>query len=396
MLSALHAPTRGLFCPDCCCRLRARRGPSDVCDLPVDPVRRVPARSSALDETGSAARERRAGVACRARCVLPGLVAPDRRRHPVGLSRPGRGRARVRAVPGAARHPLGDEPQPRSRGLHEKRSGRGRGAPAHSAGRVRRAPRAGPRSSSGGRSRYSRSCSSRCSSRSSPISSRSRRHGARRLPPVCVRLAGGLAVLSRVLWPWLPPVALVAGAVLRYYYPVTSTTPSTIPAPRGWCGSRWSARGCARRRLRASKPASVEDTAGGRRALPAPRRRGRLKGGARSRRHPLAPLAGLVEYVRRTWEGSGCTGSGDELSDRRSCARLRRGRAARPCRRHDGEPAARAARDAREFLRTGDLGDRRDTAPSTWSSIGRGRMGDAISTSRSSTGTFASSSTGCG
>ena len=37
--------------------------------------------------------------------------------------------------------------------------------------------------------------------------------------PYAFAFAGGLGVLSRALWPWLPPVALVAGAVLQWLYP---------------------------------------------------------------------------------------------------------------------------------------------------------------------------------
>ena len=37
--------------------------------------------------------------------------------------------------------------------------------------------------------------------------------------PFAFAFAGGLGVLSRLLWPWLPPLALVAGAVLQWLYP---------------------------------------------------------------------------------------------------------------------------------------------------------------------------------
>ena len=37
--------------------------------------------------------------------------------------------------------------------------------------------------------------------------------------PFAFAFAGGLAVLARVVWPWLPPIALVAGAALQYLYP---------------------------------------------------------------------------------------------------------------------------------------------------------------------------------
>jgi hypothetical protein len=37
--------------------------------------------------------------------------------------------------------------------------------------------------------------------------------------PFAFAFAGGLGVLSRFLWPWLPPIALVAGAGLQWAYP---------------------------------------------------------------------------------------------------------------------------------------------------------------------------------
>ncbi len=37
--------------------------------------------------------------------------------------------------------------------------------------------------------------------------------------PYAFAFAGGLGVLSRALWPWLPPLALLAGAGLQYLYP---------------------------------------------------------------------------------------------------------------------------------------------------------------------------------
>ena len=37
--------------------------------------------------------------------------------------------------------------------------------------------------------------------------------------PFAFAFAGGLGVLSRLLWPWLPPLALIAGAVLQWRYP---------------------------------------------------------------------------------------------------------------------------------------------------------------------------------
>jgi hypothetical protein len=37
--------------------------------------------------------------------------------------------------------------------------------------------------------------------------------------PFAFAFAGGLGVLSRLVWPWLPPLALIAGALLQWLYP---------------------------------------------------------------------------------------------------------------------------------------------------------------------------------
>jgi hypothetical protein len=37
--------------------------------------------------------------------------------------------------------------------------------------------------------------------------------------PFAFAFAGGFGVLARAVWPWLPPIALVAGAVLQFAYP---------------------------------------------------------------------------------------------------------------------------------------------------------------------------------
>ena len=165
--------------------------------------------------------------------------------------------------------------------------------------------------------------------------------------PFAFAFAGGLAVLSRVLWPWLPPVALVAGAVLQYFYPGDFDYAFDDPGP-AWVV--WFAVvGCAAALVvgfvRRSRPPVEDDGRARRRALPAPRRRGRPRQVEPDRdATPLAPLAGArrIRAGERAGRIGRVLGSGDELSDRRSCARLHRGRAARPCRRHDGEPAVRA------------------------------------------------------
>ena len=181
-----------------------------------------------------------------------------------------------------------------------------------------RSPRAaaGPRSSSGGRSRYSRSCSSRCSSRSSRISSRSRRHGAR-------RASSRLRSPSPVVSPSFPACCGPGCRRLRSSLaqscststPVTSTTPSTIPAPRGWCGSRWSAA-----RLRSSSASFVEVGLRSRtrrdsllRSSCSPSSRSAWPSGARSRHRPCPSS--------RRGSSKPC---GRRCRSEQSCTRIRR------------------------------------------------------------------------
>jgi hypothetical protein len=51
--------------------------------------------------------------------------------------------------------------------------------------------------------------------------------------PFAFAFAGGLGVLSRALWPWLPPLALVAGAGLQWLYPGDFDYAFDDPGP-GW------------------------------------------------------------------------------------------------------------------------------------------------------------------
>ena len=171
--------------------------------------------------------------------------------------------------------------------------------------------------------------------------------------PFAFAFAGGLGVLSRVLWPWLPPIALVAGRVLQYLYPGDFDYAFDDPGP-AWVV--WVAVvGCAAALVvgfvRRSRP-PVEDAAGLAAALflaPVV-----AVGLAKWNPVPTPPLGllspGLVEAVRDERAGARdrLLRPGDELPDRRLRARVHRGRAARPRRRHDGEPAVRAgARRAR-------------------------------------------------
>jgi hypothetical protein len=50
--------------------------------------------------------------------------------------------------------------------------------------------------------------------------------------PFAFAFAGGLGVLSRFLWPWLPPIALLAGAGLQWAYPGDFDYAFDDPGPR--------------------------------------------------------------------------------------------------------------------------------------------------------------------
>ena len=90
--------------------------------------------SGRSDRLARARRARRPGRALHA-------VAPaDRERHALGVTRRGRGPARLHAVQRTARRPLADVLQSRARGLHPRRRGRDRGAAPRPGGRLRGAP----------------------------------------------------------------------------------------------------------------------------------------------------------------------------------------------------------------------------------------------------------------
>ena len=155
------------------------RRPSDLCDLPLDPVRRLPRDARSVGEEGPAQRDARARRARRPCRALLALAAPNRERHALGVARRRRASARIRAVPGPARRPLRHVVQPRARGVHPSRCGRDRGAAPHSAGRA-----CGAASVGGVRRRRVARCLRRDAAAvplpsRSPTSSRSRRRGER-------------------------------------------------------------------------------------------------------------------------------------------------------------------------------------------------------------------------
>ena len=179
-LESVRSPTRGGVLSTAAAGLVARRRPSDLRDLPLDPVRRLPRGAAAVDARRPAHRRLGARGARRSRRTVHALAAADRERHPLGLARCPGASAGLRAVRQPARRPLRHVVQPRRRGVHAFGRGGDRGAAA-GPGRVSRGPPAvggvrrrrlarGVR----GHARF-RSCS-----RPSRISSRSRRHAARR------------------------------------------------------------------------------------------------------------------------------------------------------------------------------------------------------------------------
>ncbi len=134
--------------------------------------------------------------------------------------------------------------------------------------------------------------------------------------PFAFAFAGGLAVLSRVLWPWLPPIALVAGAVLQYLVPGRLRLRLRRSRPRmGRVVRGRRLRGCARRRLRASKSASRRGHGGARGgALPAPGRRGRP-----GQVEPDSDASACAPLTRDRRQACGTT-----CRSERSCTRIRR------------------------------------------------------------------------
>ncbi|MDQ3085752.1 MAG: hypothetical protein M3Q67_03000, partial [Actinomycetota bacterium] len=178
--------------------------------------------------------------------------------------------------------------------------------------------------------------------------------------PFAFAFAGGLGVLSRVLWPWLPPIALVAGAALQFLYPGDFDYAFDDPGP-AWVV--WFAVvGCAAALVfgfvRRSRP-PVEETAGLAAAfflIPVV-----AVGLAKWSPPPTPPLGllspGLVEAVRQNVPDRSVVYSDQETSYRIAAFAPVYVAVAPPGHVADtmvNRPFERA-RDARQFLRTGDL-----------------------------------------
>jgi hypothetical protein len=179
--------------------------------------------------------------------------------------------------------------------------------------------------------------------------------------PFSFALAGGLGVLSRVVWPWLPPTALVAGALLQWLYPGDFDYAFDDPGP-AWVV--WFAvAGCMVAvvvgQLRRRSP-PLEESAGLAAALfLAPAAAVGLANWNPTPPPPLSRLSsGLVEAVRAQVPEGSVVYSDQDTSYRVAAyapvyiAVAPPGHVAST---EENRPFERAD-DAREFLRTGDLG----------------------------------------
>ena len=178
--------------------------------------------------------------------------------------------------------------------------------------------------------------------------------------PFAFAFAGGLGVLSRVLWPWLPPVALVAGAVLQWVYPGDFDYAFNDPGPSWvvWIAVVGSVAALIYGFVRRGRP-PVEDAAGLAAALfllPVV-----AVGLAKWDPRPTPPLGllsdGLVQAVRESVPERSVVYSDQETSFRIAAFAPVYIAVAPPGHVADtmvNRPFERA-REAREFLRTGDL-----------------------------------------
>ena len=178
--------------------------------------------------------------------------------------------------------------------------------------------------------------------------------------PFAFAFAGGLGVLSRVLWPWLPPVALVAGAALQYVYPGDFDYALDDPGPSWvvWIAVVGSVAALIYGFVRRGRP-PVEDAAGLAAALfllPVV-----AVGLAKWDPRPTPPLGllseGLVQAVREKVPERSVVYSDQETSFRIAAFAPVYIAVAPPGHVADtmvNRPFERA-REAREFLRTGDL-----------------------------------------
>ena len=214
--------------------------------------------------------------------------------------------------------------------------------------------------------------------------------------PFAFAFAGGMAVLARLVGPILLPLALGFGMFLQIVYPGDFDYVLREPAPAwiAWFAVVGAAAalvvGLLRRRPALETGASLAAAAF---LIPV------YGGGLLDWKRPDPPeIATLSQGARRRGARRGRGGDDrllrfrDELPPRGVRARLHRGRAARPRRRHGGEPAVRA----RARLRAASSGpatsrSRAATARSTSSSTACARTSSSIC--RSSTRTSASRST---
>jgi hypothetical protein len=122
--------------------------------------------------------------------------------------------------------------------------------------------------------------------------------------PFAFAFAGGLGVLSRLIGPFLPPLALVAGAVLQFTYPgdfnyvLDEGAPALlvwIASPVAWSRSSWGSSGAAHARRRPALPPLFLHRRGRSRALDAGRRnRHRLHQGSSEAVRTAVPRGAIV------------------------------------------------------------------------------------------------------
>ena len=334
---ALVHPTYALFVADPARRLRGR---------PAGP------RPDGARGGSAGARRRRRSRRTWSRSGCGRSPARRLRSNPSG----GRAHPGAPALPGPARRLLGRQLPPRAGGLRARRGRSPSLALLRRAAR-RRSPRAGagPRSCSAASSPCSRSCSwPTLFTHFADAVSISQARRAAGFVPFPFAVAGGAAVLARLLSIGALPVRARRRAS-RSSSPTraTSATRSTRAGPRWRPGSRSSAAPRARR-VGAFLPRRLD------RARPrGPDRRGdrRARGpaGRAARLHPLgrAPdVARGADPRARPGAARPCAGEGGRVLRRRD--ELRRSprfapvyvadAPARPRRRHEGEPAVRAAR----------------------------------------------------
>ena len=232
-LESVRSPSRRRRRLDGRCRARARGRASDLRDLPLDPVRRLPrvcACSGTRADLGTGSLALGALVAPAALFLLwlrpivndTRSVSPDAGRAPPCL----------RAVRESARRPLGHVVQPRARGVHARGCGCDRCASA----RPDRGPRGPAALGCVRRRRLARGVRVPCCCRSSftslaDVVSISQARRAAGFLPFAFAFAGGMGVLARLVGPILLPLSLGAGMFLQIVYPGDFEYVLKTPAP---------------------------------------------------------------------------------------------------------------------------------------------------------------------